>query len=104
MQARGERFSLEILHDEELNAVLLADVAKGTDVRMVEARERFGLLCESLLRARSTIAGAEHLDRDESAHACIARSIDLAHATCAQSALDLIGTDACATLEGHGVE
>ena len=36
-QARRKRFALEILHDEKAEAVLLANVEQGTDVRMTES-------------------------------------------------------------------
>ena len=36
-QARRKRFAFEILHDEKAEAVLLANVEQGTDVRMTES-------------------------------------------------------------------
>src|SRR4029453_11804680 len=44
----GERLPLQILQDQERDAVVLADVVDRTNVRMAERRQRFRLALESL--------------------------------------------------------
>src|SRR3981081_1874660 len=45
-----QRRAVEVLHDDERLAVLLADIVDGADVRMVECRGSSGLTAESLQR------------------------------------------------------
>ena len=45
-QPVGQRLALHVLHDQVVEAVLVADVVEHADVRMVEARDRTRLALE----------------------------------------------------------
>ena len=47
-EALRQRLSLDVLHHDELNAVLFTDIVEGTDVRMVHLRSDQGLALEPL--------------------------------------------------------
>ncbi len=51
-----ERLPLDVFHDEEVAPVLLVEVVDGSDVRMIEARQRLGLAPEA--RARQFVGDA----------------------------------------------
>ena len=51
-QPVGQTLPLQHLHHQKADAVLMADVIEGADVRMVELRNRSGLTVESLLQSR----------------------------------------------------
>ena len=95
-----ERFALEILHDEELEAVLLADVVERADVGMVQPRDRSGLALEALSSLR-LFGGVRRQDLDghDAPHACVVRAIDLAHPSTAQEGDDLVRSQAGAGLK-----
>ena len=95
-QPLGQRCALEILHDEERQAVLVADVVQRADVRMIQAGNRAGFSFEARQRVRVRRRGAENLDRDRPAEACVARLVDLAHSAGADQVLDLVGAQSCA--------
>ncbi len=64
-QAAGQRLAFEVLHDEEGDAVLLADVVEHADVRVVQGRDRAGLAVEPLTQLRVVREdGREDLDGD----------------------------------------
>ena len=46
-QPRRQRFAVEILHDEEVDPVLVAHLMEGTDARMRESRDGAGLVAQS---------------------------------------------------------
>ncbi len=45
----GERFALEVLHDEEIDAAFVTDVVQRADVRIAQRRNRARLAFEPLL-------------------------------------------------------
>ena len=47
-QAPRQRLAGQIFHDQEIDAVLVADVIQRADVRMGQPRDRAGLALESL--------------------------------------------------------
>ena len=51
-QSLGQRLALQVLHDQEVDAVLTTDVVDVADVRMTQGRECLGLALESLLQVR----------------------------------------------------
>lgn len=53
LQPLRQRLPLEVLHDDEIHAVLLADVVEGTDVRMVQLRNGLRLALEAGLALRT---------------------------------------------------
>ena len=48
----GWRFPIQVLHNQEMDAVLLADVIERADVGMVEAGDCSGFSLESLAQLR----------------------------------------------------
>ena len=81
----GERLAFEVLHDQVVDAVLLADVVERADVRMAERGDRLRLALEA--EAELRVAGEvrrQHLDRDGAVEARVARAVDLAHAARAE--------------------
>ena len=87
----GERFALQVLHDEEIKAVLPADVVEGADVRMVQTRSRPGLALESLSQVGIVghMAG-ENFDRDGSVEPRVRGSIHFPHPTGTEVGMDFV--------------
>src|SRR5262245_50045207 len=84
-QSGRERLALEILHDEEAGAVLLADIEERTDVGMMEARDGPGFLIESSASLRLSVdVGAQYFDGDDAIQARVPCPVDLAHAASAK--------------------
>ena len=52
-QALGERLTLEVLHDDEVNAIVRADVVDGADLRMAQPRCRSRFALEALPASRA---------------------------------------------------
>lgn len=46
-QSIGERVALEVRHDEEVGALVLADVIERADVRVIEGADRLGFAFEA---------------------------------------------------------
>ena len=102
--ACGERLAFEILQDEEVDAVLLADVEQRADVRVAERRDRARLALEALAQLR--IAGerrGQDLDRDHAIEPGIARPIHFAHAARADEGDDFVGAELCPGRQRHGL-
>jgi hypothetical protein len=47
-QPRLQRLALQVLHHQEIHAVLLADVVQGANVRMVQSRHRVRFALKAL--------------------------------------------------------
>ena len=95
LEAIGERFALEVLHDQVVQRCRFSDVEERADVRVAERRDRPGLAVEALqelLVLREP--GGEHLDRDVPAEARVARAPDFAHAAGAERSCDLVRSQA----------
>ena len=91
LQPLGHDLPVEILHDQEVDAVPVADVVEMADVRVVQRGDRAGLELKSLLQVR--IGGdmlGQHLDSDSAVQASVGGFVDLAHAACAEGSLDQI--------------
>ncbi len=98
----GERFALEVLHDDELDAALAADVVEDADVGMFETTDRLRLAFEALLQvADPGRVGGQDLDRDGSVEACVAGLVDFAHATGAGELEDFVRSETRACLERY---
>ena len=80
LQPLFERLALQVLHDQEVDPVLAADVVHGADVRMTEGGERLGLALEPLLQVRvgGDVLGKD-FDGDRAVQARVGRLVDLAH-------------------------
>ena len=76
----------------------------GRDVRMVQGGKHMSLPLKSgeAIRVAGKGVGQE-LQRHVAAQLCIPRAIDLAHPACAQGGDDLVGAEATAWGEGHGL-
>ena len=86
-QPLGQRLSFQVFHDDEINAVLPADVVQRADVGMIQAGNNFGLALEALTAGR--IVGEmrrKNLDGDGTVETRIPRPIDFPHSTRAQAA------------------
>jgi hypothetical protein len=77
-----------------MHAVLLADVVYGADVGVVECRDRprFALEASAQLWTAHKL-DRQHLDRDRSVQARVARTIYVAHAITPEGGLDFIGAN-----------
>ena len=97
-EALGQRLTVQVLHDEERHAVLLADVVKRADVRMADASDRSGLPPESFELGRTGVAwGEQNLDGDRTIEAGVTSVINLTHATRAEQFEDFVRTELCAS-------
>ena len=81
LQPLGERLALQVLHDQEVDPVLAADVVEGANVRVIEAGDGLGLALEALLQIgiRGDVLGQD-FDGDgaiESRASCL---VNLTHA------------------------
>ena len=97
-----EGLALEILHDEEGDAVLLADVVHGADVRVGQGGDRPGLALEPQASVRLVDGpGGQDLDRDRSLEPPIEGSVDVAHAARPDQGDDLVRPELRSRGEGH---
>ena len=79
-QPAGQRLALQVLHDEEGDAFLLADVVEHADVRMVHRPDRPRFAVEPLAQLR--VVGEdrrEDLDGDGAVEPGVAGLVDLPH-------------------------
>ena len=84
IEEAGQRLSLDVFHDDEVDAVLLADVEDGADAGMAECGERAGLALEAAsgLRIRQQV-GTKYFQRDATVEPRVSRLVDLSHSTAA---------------------
>ena len=97
-----QRLALDVLHDEEIDAVLLAHVIKGADVRMVELRNHLGFTLEARL-AFGALGQVlrEDLDGNRPVEPSVLGFVDLAHAPLADWGEDFVRAEARSGCEGH---
>ena len=83
-----DRTSVQVLHDDERLAVVLADVEHRDDVRMGRETRGGSRLarepCAHVSVAR--VAFGEHLDRDRPAEEAVGRAVDVSHPTARERA------------------
>jgi len=92
LQPLRERVSLDVLHDEVIDAVLLADVIKGADVRMIQLRDRFGLTLEARLALGAICEVLEkNFDRHRPVEPSVLGFENLAHTSLANWREDFVG-------------
>src|SRR5262245_30610648 len=102
-KAIGQRYALEVLHDQERGPAILADVVERADVRMVQPGDRAGFAMDPRAELRvSRQCGREDLDGDRTVEASVARLVNLAHATGADRGGDLKGTQSLSGREYAG--
>lgn len=51
-ESLGQRLALQVLHDEEVHALVLADVVESADMQMVQTRDGARLALEALAAVR----------------------------------------------------
>jgi len=91
-------FAFQALHDEEVGAVLLADVEERADVRMVEAGDGTSFALESF--AQLGPVGQmirQDLDGHGAVEAGVACAIDFAHPSRAQRRENLVRPEFCSS-------
>ena len=76
-EVAGEGVALDKLHDEVVDALLLADIVDADDVAVAEARGGFGLVDEAVdVLGGAHKVGVEDLDGDLAARGELARAVD----------------------------
>src|SRR4029079_659655 len=98
----AERVAVQILHDQEVNAILMADIVQGADVRMIQPGDRTSFLLEALARLR--IIGhvrGQDLDCDRTIEPGVSRLVNLTHPTSSDASPNQVRTDAV-SLEASG--
>ena len=99
----AQRLSLQVLHHEEVGALVVPDVVQRADVRVRKERDGTRLALEPLSHRRAGGFTAEdHFDRDNAVQARVTGAVDLAHAACAKRGDDLVGAEASAGSKDHG--
>ena len=90
-EASVERLAFEVLHDEEVDSILRADVVKDADVRMLQAGNGFGFAIET---GAQFGVGAEvrrkNFDGNDALETSVAGFVDLSHAAGADGGLDFV--------------
>ncbi len=89
-QPSRQRLAVEILHDEEVDPVVMAHLMEGTDARMRESRDGAGFVGKAHPAARIGCGvRRQHLDRDVAIEPRVAGPVDLAHPSGSDETLDL---------------
>ena len=80
-QAVGQRLTFDVLHDDEVDPIVLTDVVERADVRMIQLRDRSGLTLEPLSSPGvfCEMLG-QHLDGHRPAEAGVLGLVDFTHA------------------------
>jgi hypothetical protein len=102
LQSLGERVSVEELHDEIVDAVVVADVEQRADVGVTQFRNRAGFAFEprTALRILREVL-AQHLDGNGAIKPRVARFVDLAHPAGAKRRDDFVRTKPGSDLQRH---
>jgi hypothetical protein len=103
LQPLSQRLAFQILHHQEISSVLMADVVKRADVRMIQASNRpcFALEPFSQLGSIGKVIRKD-FDGDDAIEPRIAGAVHLAHPTCTNGREDFIGPEALAIQNRHG--
>jgi len=95
-----ERLAFQVLHHEEVDVALLADVVQRADVRVIQRGDRLRFALEPVAPLR--IVGEmrrQHFDRDRAVQSRVGCFVDLAHAAGAQRGDELVRSEFGAGLE-----
>ena len=100
----GERLAFQVLHDQEVDAILVANVMQRTNVRVIELRNCAGLTFEPLaeLRVGRKVLGQD-FDRDDPIEPRITPLVDLAHAASPERRKDLVWAESRTGLQRHAI-
>ena len=83
--------AVHVLHDQEVQVLVLIDVVSTDDVRMIERCSRPGFAIEALKRGRILcFGGGQHLHCYSAAHEFMFAEINAAHAARAEAFQDLV--------------
>ncbi len=98
----GQRLSLQVLHDQVLDTVLIAHVVERTDVGMRELGDRLGLPLEALpeFRGRGEMF-RQDLDRHRSLEPRVPSLVNLAHASRPDGRKNLIRAESRTGVQSH---
>src|SRR4029077_14690179 len=95
-------FALQKLHDDEVNAVLLAEVVELANVGVAEVRDGARFALKTVTRRRlSRELRRKNLDSDRTIETLVDRAINLAHPACADRRDDLVRPKFCAGGKRH---
>jgi len=102
IKARGKRLAFQILQHEEVDALVMADIMKRADVRVIQRRDcaRFSVEAFAELRIRGECL-RQNLDGDRPIQTGVPRPVDLAHSARAQGSLDFIRAETSARGQTH---
>jgi hypothetical protein len=90
----AERLALDILHDDEVDAVLAANLVNRDDVGMIESRSCPRLLNEAALPAGiAGFVGWKDFDGNGPVQLAVTSLVNLSHPPSTQQGGDLVGTD-----------
>ena len=102
LQPLGHGLSIEILHDQKVDAVLASDVMEGADVRVVQGGDGASFSFKPLLQVRIRRHMLwQHLDGDGPVQPGVGGLVDLAHAPRAEGGVDLVGAEGGTWLKWH---
>src|SRR5690606_23187009 len=89
-QELAEIHAIHVLHEQVEEAVALAEVVHGDDVRMIQHGERLRLAGETLSKLRIALPlRREHLQSDETTERFLPRLVHHAHAAATEAFVDL---------------
>src|SRR5271169_2642070 len=93
-QALSQSLAFEILHHQEVGAILRADVVKRADIGMLQRGNGFGLALHALFQfgVRGEMR-RQNLDGNDAVEPGVLGAIDFAHAAYAEERLDFIGAE-----------
>ena len=99
-QPVAQRLPFDVLDDEEVDAVVTADVVERADVRMIEAGDRASFLLEARMQARvRTQMGRQDLQGHGPAEPGVRGAVNLAHAARANQVGERVRPELLAWLE-----
>src|SRR5512145_2227803 len=79
-EPRRQSLALQVLHDEEVDAILMTNVMQRAYVRVGQLRDRARLVVEALPELRiCSERRRQNLDRDEAIETRINRPVNLSH-------------------------
>src|SRR5215471_14271169 len=98
----AEGYAINELHNDESHARSFGNLVNVRDVWMVQRRGSFCLLneaCHTILIRRD--ACRENFECYAPIECCVPRTINFAHAACAERRLDSIAAEACSNNQRH---
>ena len=101
-QSLRQRLAFEILHDDEVDAVLAAHVVEYANMRMVQARHRPRFLLEALAQATITgEMGRQDFDSHRTVEPRVLRLVDLPHTPRPDGGKDFVGAELATGTQCH---